>query len=148
AHVRRMHSPRGPAGLSVYALLGKLERIPEGAQNDARWNGAELSALDAPKTEQATAILRELASGFAGLVTADDPSPWTGAARTGAASAQQAMDRAARLAQRWPAGTTALQALASTHTVRPCTTAPDVQKVLEAVAAVDVILTRYEVSVF
>jgi len=148
AHVRRMHSPRGPAGLSVYALLGKLERIPEGARNDARWNGAELGALDARKTEQAAAILRELASGFAGLVTADDPSPWTGAALTGVASAQQAMDRAVRLAQRWPAVTSALQALESTHTVRPCTTVPDVQKVLDAVAAVDVILSRYDVSVF
>ena len=40
AHVRRMHARRAPAGLSVYALLGKLERLPDGARNDVRWTGA------------------------------------------------------------------------------------------------------------
>ena len=148
AHVRRMHSPRGPAGLSVYALLGRLERIPDGARNDARWSGAELGGLDAPKTEQATAILRELASGFAGLITADDPSPWTGAALAGVAAAQQAMDRASRLVQRWPAVTSALQGFESAHIVLPCTTVRDVQRVLDVVAAADDVLARYDVSVF
>ena len=73
AHVRRMHERRAPAGLSIYAVLGKLERLPDTARNDARWAGAELVVLDAPKVEQATSLLRELASGFAGLVTGDDP---------------------------------------------------------------------------
>ena len=120
AHVRRMHDRRAPAELSVYALLGKLERLPDAARNDARWAGAELVGLDAPKAEQATNLLRELASGFSGLVTGDDPSPWTGAVLTTATVAQKAMERAGRLAQRWPAVASALQAFESTNTVRPC----------------------------
>ena len=54
AHVRRMHDRRAPAGLSVYALLGKLERLPDAARNDVRWAGAELAGLDAAKAEKAT----------------------------------------------------------------------------------------------
>ena len=55
AHVRRMHDRRAPAGLSIYAVLGKLEHLPDAARNDARWAGAELVGLDSPKSEQATA---------------------------------------------------------------------------------------------
>jgi len=148
AHVHRMHSPRTPSGLSVYAIFGRLERLPDGAGNDARWTGAELADLDAPKAEQASVILRELASGFAGLITGDDPSPWTGASLTNVAAAQQAMDRAGRLARRWPVVASALQVLESTESVRPCTTVSDMQTMLDGLAAVDAALARYSTSVF
>ena len=148
AHVRRMHARRAPAGLSVYALLGKLERLPDGARNDVRWAGAELGGLDAAKAERATDLLRELASGFAGLVTGDDPSPWTGATLTTTTIAQKAMDEAARLVQRWPALVSALQAVESANPLRPCTNVPDVQKVLDVIAAIDAALPRYDPSVF
>lgn len=148
AHVRRMHERRPPAGLSVYELLGRLERLPEGTRGDTRWSGAELMALDEQKAEQATILLRELASGFAGLITGDDPSPWTGALLSTVPVAQKAMDQASRLAQKWTAVTSALAAVESTATVRPPANVPDVQKMLDVLAAVDVAVTRYDLSVF
>ena len=148
AHVRRMHDRRAPAELSVYAVMGKLESLPDAARNDARWAGAELVGLDAPKAEQATNLLRELASGFSGLVTGDDPSPWTGAVLTTATVAQKAMERAGRLAQRWPEVASALQAFESTNTVRLSTSVQDVQEMLDVLAATDAAVARYDRSVF
>ena len=108
----------------------------------------ELGGLDAAKAERATDHLRELASGFAGLVTGDDPSPWTGATLTTTTIAQKAMDEAARLVQRWLALVSALQAVESAIPLRPCTDVPDVQRVLDVVAAIDAALARYDPSVF
>ena len=58
------------------------------------------------------------------------------------------MDQAGRLAQRWPAVVSALQAVESTKTVRPCTSVQDVQTMLDVLAAVDDALARYDPSVF
>jgi very-short-patch-repair endonuclease len=148
AHVRRMHVGRAPAGFSVYELLGKLARLPEAARNKSRWTGAELAAFDAAKAEQAATVLSELATSFPGLVTGTDPSPWTGAILTSADTAQNAMDRAGRLAHRWSAVRSALRAVESANTVRPCTSVRDVQKMLDVLAAVDAALARYSPSVF
>jgi very-short-patch-repair endonuclease len=148
AHVRRMHTPRAPAGLNVYALLGKLQRLPDETRSDVRWAGAELAGLDTEKAERATDVLRELASGFAGLVTGDDPSPWTGAVLRTTAMAQKAMEEAGRLVNRWAALISALQAVESAHPLRPCTNVSDVQKLLEAAAAIESVLARYDPSVF
>ena len=147
-HVCRLHDRREPAQLSVYEVLGRLQRLPDGVSNDARWTGAELSRLDAGKSEQATRILRELASGFAGLITGDDPSPWTGAVLDTASIAQEAMDRAGRLAKRWPAFSAALRAVESTQVLLPLTTVSEVRLALEVLAAVDAVSARYTLSTF
>lgn len=148
AHVRRMHSPRAPAALSVYGILGRLERLPGRSRTDVRWNGGELEQFNEAKTEHVTAVLSELASGFAGLVTGDDPSPWTGAILASVPAAQHAMESAGRLCNQWPGVAAALHAFESTDTFQPGTTVPEVQKILEVLGAVDVVLTRYDSSVF
>jgi very-short-patch-repair endonuclease len=149
AHVRRMHERRAPSGHSVYALLGKLERLPQaGWTATLRWTGTELAPIDAPKAEQAADILKELASGSAGLTTGDDPSPWTGAALSTAAIAQQAMERAARLDRHWPPVVAALRTIEAATPVLPCASVAAIETMLAVLASIDAGLTRYDVSVF
>src|SRR5439155_8907599 len=41
-HVRRMHTPRAPSGLTVYEMYGRLLQIPESATSTTRFSGPVL----------------------------------------------------------------------------------------------------------
>ncbi|MHB9133948.1 MAG: AAA domain-containing protein [Armatimonadota bacterium] len=108
AHVERLHRKRAPSGMSVYAMLGRLLRMPAGAQATARWRSDDLIPLDGENAETLHDLFTE-AGGFGDLFLRTDPSPWTNALLEDGAATQQAIDLAARLQrERWPAFQTAL----------------------------------------
>jgi very-short-patch-repair endonuclease len=148
AHVRRLHQRRAPANLSVYEVFGRLADLPPGAHSNCRWAGKELLNLTAQKADRAASLVEELASGFAGLIVGDDPSPWTGATVPTTSQAQEAIDCALRLAQKWPALVEALRRVESGGTARSCGTVADISKLLDVATAIDSARARYDVSVF
>ena len=110
-HVRRMHTPRPPSGLTVYTIYGRLLQIPESATSTTRFGGPALEHLDERTLGAARGLIRE-AAGLASLVTGDHPSPWTGAVFVSQDAVRLAMERARRLAdERWPAFTAGLGSL-------------------------------------
>ena len=147
-HVRRVHTPTPGSTLSVYQLMGRLERLPSESQTEVRWTGRRLSAIDSSKAEEAATVLQELATGYSTLVTGDDPSAWTGAAITDASTAQVANQRATRVAQHWPAFLNALQAAESQNGVKAPKRLRDVQKLLAGFEDVTRVLAQYPPEVF
>ncbi|MGH8636145.1 MAG: AAA domain-containing protein, partial [Burkholderiales bacterium] len=99
-HVRRLHAPRHPSTLSIYQLQGRLLRLTE-AESTVRWRGAALKQLTEDRRQQVIALLDE-ASGFAGLFTGSDTSPWTRAVLSDGQEAQRALDIAAEVARKLP----------------------------------------------
>ena len=102
AHVRAMHRPRQPGGLSVYTLYGRILRHPQSATSSTRLPRPVLDALDERAVDSCADILRELAT-LAPLVTGTSSSAWARAVITSADDLRTAIDTARRLAQeRWP----------------------------------------------
>src|SRR5439155_3213461 len=95
-HVARLHQPRSPSGLSVFALQGHLLHLVD-VTSRARWRGRALERLDA-KTASAVRDLLAEAGGFANLFLGTSPSAWNNAALADGAFVVAALDLAARLA--------------------------------------------------
>jgi very-short-patch-repair endonuclease len=110
-HVRRMHSPRLPSGLTVYEMYGRLLQIPKGANARTRFNGPALACLDERTLLASLDLLRD-AAGLSGFITGEYSSAWSGAVFTNAETVRLALDRARWLADhRWPACEAALNRL-------------------------------------
>ncbi|MHB0935885.1 MAG: AAA domain-containing protein [Armatimonadota bacterium] len=110
-HAERMNAARPPSGLSAFAILGRLLRVPPEEQCKTRWRGAHLAALDAKAAERVRELLTE-AGGFGGLLTGADPSPWAEAALPDGAAVQLAQELVERLLrERMPALRAALASL-------------------------------------
>lgn len=147
-HVRRLHTPRAPAGTSVYALQGRLLRLPSQAVASTRWRGADFNRLDSP----AASLVRDLfveAKGFSGLLLRTDPSPWTGAVLSDGATVQQALDLVARLAhERWPAVRECLADLSGTTGVQQPSTPDEAGELLRLFREVATTVALYQPEIF
>ena len=77
-HVKRLHSKREPARLSVYQIYGRMLRLGDDARANTRWRGEELLRIRPDVAERVRDLLIE-AAGFESLFLRSDPSPWTGA---------------------------------------------------------------------
>jgi very-short-patch-repair endonuclease len=147
-HVARMHTPRPPSNLSVYELQGHLLRLPAEANTALRWRGADLERLDAAAAAAINDLLTE-AGAFAGLLRRDAPGPWTGALLRDGATVQQAMDAAARLANRsWPAFRDALDRLLPATGLPAPTTVEAAGTLLRLLEEAAETLSRYDDALF
>ncbi len=146
-HARQVHAPRAPSGLSVLQLYGRLLRLPDDLVADTRLRGAALQKVTGDVVDRSAELLKEAAS-MPGLLTGDDPSPWTGAVfeRERVAAA---LDVAARLAsERWPACERALAPAFAEAGIAPPETVGALRRVLEVLCAVNETLTRYRPELF
>lgn len=91
AHDQRLHSPRPPAGLSVYELLCRLAELPPDVGSRTRWRGAELASLTPATAEQIRDVLIE-AGGFVELFLGRAESPWVEAKLSSGVEVQDALD--------------------------------------------------------
>ena len=147
-HVRRMHTPRPPSGLTVYTIYGRLLQIPESATSTTRFGGPALERLDERTLGAARGLIRE-AAGLASLVTGDHPSPWTGAVFVSQDAVRLAMERARRLAdERWPTFTVALGSLLAQCPVKKPDSVGDVRRLSDSLAAVQAILAECRPALF
>lgn len=97
-HVRRVHSPRAPSGLSVFAIQGELLRLPAAAHSETRWRGAVLDRLTPEVAREVADRLGE-AAGLAALFLGEDRSPWLGARVPDGAAVGLAIDLVERVSQ-------------------------------------------------
>ncbi len=91
SHALRLHAPRKPSGLSVFALQGRILATQGDTPSETRWRGAELDRLDVAAATASQEDLRDL-GGLATLFLGTDASPWTGARLGDAATAQALSD--------------------------------------------------------
>ena len=147
-HVRRMHSPRLPSGLSVYQMYGRLLQIPKAATANTRFNGPALACLDEPTLLASRDHLRD-AAGLSGFITGEYSSTWSGAAITSAEAVRLALDRARRLADhRWPACEVAMdRLLAQCPLTRPRTIGA-LRQLIETLSAVEEFLGIHQPHLF
>ncbi|WP_041839385.1 AAA domain-containing protein [Acidobacterium sp.] len=97
-HVSRMHTVSPRSGMTLFEMYGKLLDLPPDSATNVRWRGAELEKLSPDTRGEISVLLKEFAS-LASLVTGTDRSPWTGMTFPDGASAQEAIDIAARFAR-------------------------------------------------
>lgn len=100
-HVRRIHSPRAPSGLSVFAIQGEMLRLPAAAHAATRWRGAALDRLTPEVVREISDRLGE-AAGLAALFLGEDRSPWVGARVPDGAAVGFAIDLVQHMAQQAP----------------------------------------------
>nr|MCU0256520.1 AAA domain-containing protein [Vicinamibacterales bacterium] len=146
-HVQQMHAVRAPSGLSVLQVYGQLLRLPGDAVADTRLRGPVLQKLTSDVVDRGADLLKEAAS-MPGLLTGDDPSPWTGAvfARERVAAA---LELAGRLAsERWPACERALAPVFAEAGIAPPETMGGLRRVVDVLCAVNETLGRYRPEVF
>ncbi|MFN0150503.1 MAG: AAA domain-containing protein [bacterium] len=102
AHAERMNRRLEPAGLSLYAVQGRLLRLPEHAKTGVRFRGEQLNGMTSTRVQE---LRDELLSAAAlnTLVLGTDASPWTNADVRSGERAQAVLDEARRAAQDlWP----------------------------------------------
>lgn len=109
-YVRALHVKREPTGLSVFDMQGRLLSMTEAVRSTVRWRGSELAGLDVAKAVQIRDLLHEV-SGVSGLITGEDPSPWTGATLPDGDTASRAIDAALRVYGLWEEVRKALRTL-------------------------------------
>jgi very-short-patch-repair endonuclease len=148
AHVRALHVERRPSGLTLYTLYGRLLRLPESAQSQARLPLQVLTQLDEPGVDDACERMRELAS-LAGLFTGESSSPWVGASLTTAEEVRAAIDRSRRLANTlWPAWESTLTALRKDCPVKAPETVADARELVETLSGIESTLERAREALF
>ncbi len=146
-HAAGMHTPRLPSGLSVHQIYGRLLRLPETAAARTRFRGPALAPLVPAVVHEAQRLLTEAAS-MPGLLTGDDPSPWTGAVVSREQVAAM-LDLVPGLASdRWPACVRQLDALWREAGVTPPVTLGDARRALDVLCDVHALAQRYRLSLF
>jgi very-short-patch-repair endonuclease len=111
AHVRALHAPRPPWGLTLYTLYGRLLALPEGAVCECRLAKTALATVDDRMLDTACEQMREMAA-LSDLFTGDSPSSWLGAVLTSSEQVRSSVERARRLAaERWRTWETVCAAL-------------------------------------
>lgn len=113
-HVARLHQPRAPSGMSVYALQGELLELAPELRANTRWRAAALMPLTAEQAARIRDLLAE-ASGFSSLFLGSDLSPWLRFSLQNSDDIALALDSARAIAgERLPALRRALETLAAT----------------------------------
>lgn len=148
AHVKALHQPRQPGGLSVYALYGRILRLPADVSSTTRFARPVLNAVDQRVLEECAQAVRELAS-LSALVLRTSPSPWRDARLASSDQLRGTIEAVRRLVrERWPAWQSASAALLAECPVRPPRRTGEVQPMLEALGALQDTLSRNEPTLF
>ncbi len=148
AHVRALHTPRQPWGISLYALYGQLSALPAAALGRSRLPRKVLERIDRASLDRATEQMRELAS-LSALFTGESTSGWTGASFTTTDEVRRAMERSRRLAhERWPSWESALRTLLSDGPLRSPETIGKTRHLLALLASVDETLDTCQADLY
>jgi very-short-patch-repair endonuclease len=146
-HARQIHAARVPSGLSVLQLYGRLLRLPEDAVAETRLRGAALHKVTSDVVDRGADLLKEAAA-MPGLLTLEDPSPWTGAVFSREQVAT-ALDVAGRLAsERWPTCERALSEVFAEAGIAPPRNVGDLRRALDVLCAVNKMVERYRPEFF
>jgi hypothetical protein len=147
-HARRIHTPRAPSGLSVFALQGEILRLPPEACAATRWRGAALDRLTTEVAHEVSDQLRE-AAGFAALFLGEHSSPWQGARVPDGDAVEIAAELVQRMIREAPDGLFAplnLLARAAGFPIPSCIAG--IQPMLRLVQAVHATLASWHESIF
>jgi very-short-patch-repair endonuclease len=147
AYARQLHMERSPSGLSVFAIMGRLLRLPGEARSSARWRGEELSRLDSSSASAVKDRLAELA-GFDNLYLQNDPSPWTGCRLTDGETMQLAMDTVNRLNKTWLSFLELLDPLLEEVGIGSLEAREEVKTLLDLLQKVSATLSLYNEDLF
>ncbi len=147
-HARQINMPRKPSDFSVIRILGRLLRLPRGAQSKLRLRGGTLERLDPERTETTRRWIAE-GAGHSSLLLGTDPSPWTDAEIRDGKRAQWALDEAIRIADvLWPEFERLLRAVIAELGITPSATIRDTGEILTLLSHIRAILASYNDEVF
>ena len=147
-HVRLLHDPQPPSGLSAYRLQGLVLSTNEGDASETRWRGAELDRLTPDIIAEASDLIRE-AGGFVGLIEESDPSPWRNANLLDGKAVASAVDAVHRLAiGDWPELNTTLSEFLKEVGVLPPPDLAGIQNLLDLQARINVTLEQLAPEIF
>jgi very-short-patch-repair endonuclease len=147
-HDSKMHTTYAPAQETIYAIQGKLLRLPSNIISPLRWRGPDLMQLTPKAANRVLDLLRE-AGGFETLFSRSDRSPWTGVEFKDGQSAQNAIDLADRLNQEvMPKLQASLKAVCDASGLREPATMAEAADLLAVLKQTDRILADYEPQIF
>jgi very-short-patch-repair endonuclease len=147
-HVRRIHTPRPPSGLSVYQIYGRLLHVPNSAMSSLRFTGRELSGLSSAVVTTASEHLEEYAT-LGALITGDDPSPWTGAVFRDADAVRGALERARGLAhEAWPQCQESFARTSTECELRELRSVGELGEALQTISAINEVLLAWRGDIF
>jgi very-short-patch-repair endonuclease len=147
-HDARMHTPIPPTQQTIYAMQGKLLRLPENVVSSLRWRGQELMQISAKAAERVIDLLGE-AAGFEALFTRNDPSPWTGVELRDGQSVEHAIDLADRLNQQsLPGLSSSLRNLCDSCGLCQPTSMPEALHLLNVLRQAELLAALYEQEIF
>jgi very-short-patch-repair endonuclease len=148
AHVRRLHSKRPPANLSVYEIYGKLLQLPDGVNSTTRFGRQLLAKADASNVRCIVDLIAEAAT-MSGLVTYDDSSPWVRARLPTPDAVRNALASARRLSnEQWPQFRDAIFALFEECQAIPLRTIGEILNTLETLKTVDLTLRDWQEELY
>jgi very-short-patch-repair endonuclease/DNA polymerase III delta prime subunit len=137
AHVRALHTPRQPWGITLYKLYGRLLGLPKGAVCQCRLPKRVLATFDEATLDAACEQMREMAT-LSGLFTGDSTSSWTGASLTTTEEVRRSVERARRLAnERWQRWEATLVALLGGCPAKSPQTIADAQRLLDVLSSIE-----------
>ncbi|MBI3491516.1 MAG: AAA family ATPase [Acidobacteria bacterium] len=136
-HVASMHTARLAAGLSLYQMYGRLLRLPEGAQSQARLARRTVQTITGSDVDEGCELLREAAF-HADLVTGDSPSAWVGAVFADEEAVRRTIERARRVAgSRWTSCEASLDAVVSEAGVKRPRTIGDLRVLVQLLTEIE-----------
>jgi very-short-patch-repair endonuclease len=147
-HVRRIHTPSAPSGLTVFEMHSRLLGLNESVRSTTRWRGGELDRLNGTVVADISERLRELES-YGDLVHGSTASPWRGANIGDGDAAQTAVGLVASLlGQQLRTYESALGTLAREMTASGALSLADGEVMVSAASRVSDVLQAYDVSIF
>lgn len=135
-HVRQMHAPRQPGGLSLFELYSRLLSLDTPTAVQARVPREALEALDERSVETASRQVHDLAA-LAPHFVGTSPSPWTGASLQTDKDLREAVEAARGLDRRsLPALESAIGRVTAETGLRAPSTWSDVGPFIEAARSI------------
>jgi len=148
AHVRSLHHPRQPGGLSPYTIYGRILRLPPAADSHVRLGRKNLEIFSERDIEAHAEQLREAAS-LAHLVTGESSSSWLGATFKTPESLRNALETVRQLAfELWPDAESALAATLDQCPIEKPTTLEDAIELFALLSDIDDTLDTNNGSLF
>ena len=148
AHVRALHTPRQPWGITLYKLYGRLLALPEAATCQSRVPKGALAICDDATLDAACEQMREMAT-LSDLFLGNSTSAWAGASLTTTEEVRRAMERARRLAnERWSDCEKTLILLLTECPVTAPATVENVQHLLAVLSSIEQTLETVQKGIF
>jgi len=147
-HVKRLHTPYDPTGMTVYQMQGALLKIPTDAQTQLRWRGDDLSRLSASTARTICDLLSE-ARGFESLFLRTDSSPWVGVSFSEGRTVQAIVDLVRKLiADDLPRFQVQIDQISKMSGLRYVETLPQAEEMLSLLSEVCNLTSIYTEEVF